>query len=202
MGLLNLNIKFRNYHSFIFYVCTELKTLIPIAKSLHPLSTLMIFCLIHSFGYPYWVLSFIASIGSSVSTTEDSTWSGFKAYNSPFCISGAVMGFLKIPLSRKDLNTKESRKLLLKSLKPFLLRTSLIFSYLLHNSMSQELFGEASKLRNKKKKENRTRKIGREISDDKLYTINLLDDEYRQNRRWDWESYPTISPKKTIKKKK
>ena len=31
----------------------ELKTLIPIAKSLQPLSTLTIFWLINSFGYPY-----------------------------------------------------------------------------------------------------------------------------------------------------
>ena len=33
-----------------------------------------------------------------------------KAYNSPFCIRGADMGFLKIPLSRKDYNTKEKRE--------------------------------------------------------------------------------------------
>ena len=39
----------------------------------------------------------------------------------------------------------------LKSLIPFLLQTSLSLSYLLHNLMSQELFGEASKRRNKKK---------------------------------------------------
>ena len=154
-GCWTIILNFRNYYSFIFYVCTELKTLIPIAKSLYPLSTLMIFCLIHSFGYPYWVLSFIASIGCSVSTTGDSTWWGFKAFNSPFCISGVVMGFRKTPLSRKDFSTKESRKLLLKSLKPFLLRTSLILSYLLHNSMSQDLFGEASKSRNKKQEEKR-----------------------------------------------
>jgi len=42
-------------------------------------------------------------------------------------------------------------------------------SYLLHNSMSKELFGEASKCRNKKqetrrKKKKLTRKIKREIS--------------------------------------
>ena len=35
------------------------------------------------------------------------------------------MGFLKIPLSWKDFNLKESRKLLLKSLIPLLLQTSL-----------------------------------------------------------------------------
>ena len=39
----------------------------------------------------------------------------------------------------------------LKSLIPFLLQTSLSLSYLLHNLMAQELFGEASKRRNKKK---------------------------------------------------
>ena len=46
-----------------------------------------------------------------------------------------------------------------------LLQTSLSLSYLLHNSMSQDLFGEASKHRNKKQEEKRKfRKIGREIS--------------------------------------
>ena len=41
--------------------------------------------------------------------------------------------------------------------------------------MSQELFGEASKHRNKKQEEKRqlNRKIGRKIFDDKLHTINL-----------------------------
>ena len=62
---------------------------------------------------------------------------------------------------------KENRGLLLKSLKPFLLQTSLSLPYLLHNLMLQELFGEASKRRNKKQEEKRK-------SDDKLYTINLF----------------------------
>ena len=60
------------------------------------------------------------------------------------------MGFLKIPLNQKEFNTKENRD---QSLVPFLLKTSLPLSYLLHNSMSQELFGEASKRRNKKQEE-------------------------------------------------
>ena len=86
---------------------------------------------------------------------EDSTWWGFKDYYFQFCISGAVKGFLKISLNRKDFNMKESRELLLKSLIPFLLQTSLSLSYLLHNSMSQKLFGEASKRTNKKQEEKR-----------------------------------------------
>ena len=42
-----------------------------------------------------------------------------------------------------------------KNVYPFLLRTSLTLSYLLHSSMSQELFGMASKHRNKKQEENK-----------------------------------------------
>ena len=74
-----------------------------------------------------------------------------------FCIRGAVMGFLKISLSRKDFKTKENRE---QSLIPFLLKTFLSLSYLLHYLMSKVLFGEASKHRNnkKKKKENQTEK--------------------------------------------
>ena len=55
-------------------------------------------------------------------TAVDHSFSwGFKAYNSPFCIRGAVMGFLKIPLSWKDSNKKDNRE---QSLIPFLLQTS------------------------------------------------------------------------------
>jgi len=54
---------------------------------------------------------------------------------------------LKIPLSWKDYNMKDNRE---QSLVP-----SLSLSYLLHNSMLQELFGEASKPRNKKQEEKR-----------------------------------------------
>ena len=84
------------------------------------------------------------------------------------------MGFLKILLIRKDLNTEESRDLLLKSHIPFLLQTS----YLLHNSMSQELFREPSNMetRNLKKKKIEKAKILK-ISDDKLYSINFSDGE-------------------------
>ena len=71
-------------------------------------------------------------------TAEDTTWWGFKAFNFPFCISSAVMGFLKILLSRKDFKMTESRGLLLKSHIPFHLQTSLSLSYLHHNLMSQE----------------------------------------------------------------
>ena len=40
---------------------------------------------------------------------DSSLWC-FEAYNSPFWISGADMGFLKIPLTRKDYNIKENRE--------------------------------------------------------------------------------------------
>ena len=80
-----------------------------------------------------------------------SLW-GFKAYNQPFCLRGAVMGFLKIPLSLKDFNTKENNA---QSLKPFLLQTFLSLSFLLHNLMSKDLFGEASKSRNNKQEDKR-----------------------------------------------
>ena len=61
-----------------------------------------------------------------------------------------------------------------------LLQTSLSLSYLLHNSMSQDLFGEASKHRNKKQEEKRKfQKIGREISlmissTLSIYSVNKL----------------------------
>ena len=42
---------------------------------------------------------------------------------------------------------------------PFLLQTSLFLSYLLHNSMSKELFGEASNFRNKKHEARRKKKM-------------------------------------------
>ena len=48
------------------------------------------------------------------------------------------------------------------SLIPFFLQTSLSLSYLLHNSLSKELFGEASKCRNKKQEERRKKKIEQE----------------------------------------
>jgi len=74
-----------------------------------------------------------------------------------------------------DFNKKENRE---QSPIPFLLKPSLSLSYLLHNSMSQELFGEASKRRNKKqearrkkKKENWTGKLEGKSLDDKLYSI-------------------------------
>jgi len=48
-------------------------------------------------------------------------------------------------------------------------------SYLLYNSMSQEQFVEASKCRNKKQEKRKlNRKNGKELSDDKVYTINLF----------------------------
>ena len=54
-----------------------------------------------------------------------------------------------------DFNKKENRE---QSPIPFLLKPFLSLSYLLHNSMSQELFGEASKRRNKKQEARRKRK--------------------------------------------
>ena len=54
---------------------------------------------------------------------------------------------LKFPWSWKDYNTEDSRE---QFLIPFLLQTSLFLFFLLHNSMSKEQYGEASKCRNKK----------------------------------------------------
>ena len=73
-------------------------------------------------------------------------------YNCPFCIRNVVMSFLKIPLIRKNYNIKENRE---QSLIPFLLQAFLSLSQLLHNSMSKELFREASKHRNNKQEEKR-----------------------------------------------
>ena len=70
---------------------------------------------------------------------EDSSQWDFKAYNTPFHIRGAVMSFLRFCYSLKDYNTKENSE---QFLIPFLLQTSLSISYLLHSSMSKELFGE------------------------------------------------------------
>ena len=67
-------------------------------------------------------------------------------------ILGAVMGFLKILLSTEDFDMKENRE---QSLIPFLIQNSLYLYYLLHNSMPQRLFGEASKHRNNKQEEKR-----------------------------------------------
>ena len=58
-----------------------------------------------------------------------------------------------------DFNKKENRE---QSIIPFLLLPSLSFSYQLHNSMSQELFGEALKHRNKKQEARRKKKIEQE----------------------------------------
>ena len=104
---------------------------------------------------------------------EDSSWWGFKAYNSPFCIRGAVMGFLKISLSRKDFKTKENRE---QSLIPFLLKTFLSLSYLLHYLMSKVLFGEASKHRNNKKRKKKIKQKRKWEGnfDVKLYTVNFF----------------------------
>ncbi len=67
-------------------------------------------------------------------------------------IMGAVIGFLKIPLSTEDFDTKENRE---QSLILFLIQNSLSLYYLLLNSMPQKLFGEASKHRNNKQEEKR-----------------------------------------------
>jgi len=79
------------------------------------------------------ILGWLCGHGVDWSIVEDSTWCGFKASNSIFCISSTVMGSL-IPLSRKDFNKKENKE---QSPILFLLKTSLSLSYLLHNSMSQ-----------------------------------------------------------------
>ena len=71
-------------------------------------------------------------------------------------------------LSQKDFDMKESRELLLKSLIPILLQTSLFLYYMLHNLVSQELFGEASKRRSKKQKKKK------EIEQEKLEGKSLM----------------------------
>ena len=78
----------------------------------------------------------------------------FRAHNSPFCIRGAVMGFLN-PLNGKQYKMKEHRE---QSLIPFFLQTSLSLSYLLHNLMSKKNYLERpycvkTETRSKKKKE-------------------------------------------------
>ena len=121
------------------------------------------------------------------STVKDSTWWGFKASNSPFCKSRAAMSFPKFCFIWKDFNTLENRK---QSLIPFLLLlTSLSLSYLLHKSMLHELFGEASKRRNKKQEAKRKKKIEQEklegksliISSTLSYLIILSVSQWRQH---------------------
>ena len=64
-------------------------------------------------------------------------------YNCTFCRRDVVMGFLKIPLSRKNYNQNEYME---QTLIPFLLQAFLSRFYLLHNSSIETI--------NKKKKEN------------------------------------------------
>ena len=78
---------------------------------------------------------------------EDSSLESLRAYNSPFCIRGAVMDFLNPPYLGKSIIKKEHRE---QSPIPFLLQTSLSLSYLLYNLMSKKLFGKI----NKEKEEN------------------------------------------------
>ena len=66
------------------------------------------------------------------------------------------MCFIKFPLTWKDYKTKGHRE---QSHKSFPVQTSLFLSYLLPNSMSQGLFGEALNHRNNKKEENLTGKL-------------------------------------------
>ena len=64
--------------------------------------------------------------------------------------------------------------------------------------MSQELFGEAHNIEtiNKKKKENQTGKMERELSHVKLYTINLFRLETKTTLEMGWETFPppSVSP--------
>ena len=121
-------------------------------------------------------------------TVEDPT---FKAFKSPFCIRGAVMGFLN---SVKFWKTLTQRKAGI----PFLLQTSLSLSCLLHNSMSQELFEEASKQRNKKQEEKR--KLNRKMEGNSpmiSFTLSIYSvSKWRQCWRLGLETSPPpfISP--------
>jgi len=93
----------------------------------------------------------------------------FKDHNSPFCIWGAVMGkFLNSP--GKQYEMKEHKE---KSPIPFFLQTSLSLSYLLHNLMLIELFGKASKCKNKKQEARRKNKLNRKKWKGNLYTVEM-----------------------------
>ena len=72
---------------------------------------------------------------------------------------------------------KENRE---QSLIPFLLQTSMSLFYLLHNSMSKELFVEALKCRNKKQEARRKKKIEQEKLEGKSLDIRdgSLEDVY------------------------
>ena len=68
----------------------------------------------------------------------------------------------------KDFNKKDNKE---QSLILFLLQTSLSLSYLLHNSMSKDLFGEASTQRNKKQEARSKKKIKQEKLEGKSLDI-------------------------------
>ena len=78
----------------------------------------------------------------------------FRDHNSLFCIRGAVMG--------KILNSPN-----------FFLQTSLSLSYLLHNSMSKELFRKALKCKNKKQEARRKNKLNRKKWKGNLLTVEM-----------------------------
>jgi len=63
-----------------------------------------------------------------------------------------------IPLTGKQYKIKEHRE---QSPIPFFLQTSLSLFYLLHNSMSKDLFGMALKCKNKKQGARRKNKLNR-----------------------------------------
>ena len=75
-----------------------------------------------------------------------------------------------IPLSGKQYKMKEHRE---KSPIPFFLQTSLSLSYLLHNSMLNELFGKALKCKNKKQEARRKKKLNRKKWKGNLLTVEM-----------------------------
>ena len=96
-----------------------------------------------------------------------------------------LWGFLKIIL-HKDYNMKDNRE---QSLIPFLLQFSLSLLPA-HNLMSKELFGEASKCRSKKKKQEARRK--KKIEQEKWRKWGLRDAPPR--RGWEVIALPLPLP--------
>ena len=78
---------------------------------------------------------------------EDSSQESFQGSQLPILDKGCSYGFSFIPLTGKQYKMKAHRE---KSLISLFLQTSWSLSYMLHNSVSKELFGKALKCKNKK----------------------------------------------------
>ena len=95
--------------------------------------------LTHRLAYKPWttILFFYSTRCQELTALEDSSQESFRAQN---------------PQKKYNKKGQQSRI-------PFLLKTSLYLSYLLHNLMSKELFGKAIKCKNKKQEGRRKKKI-------------------------------------------